>query len=77
MMTSKIDDLIYDPLAGSGTTGAVCITHRRKCILSDMSDEYLTLAEKRLGIKRLSKKIIIEQFKDNVKDNTQKVRHSA
>jgi len=62
MMTSKIDDLIYDPLAGSGTTGAVCITHGRKCILSDLCDEFLTLAEKRLGIKRLSNKIIIEQF---------------
>jgi site-specific DNA-methyltransferase (adenine-specific) len=62
LMTSKIDDLIYDPMAGSGTTGAVCKIHKRKCILSDISDEYLTLAEKRLGIKRLSNKIIKEQL---------------
>ena len=62
LMTSKTDDLIYDPMAGSGTTGAVCKIHKRKCILSDISDEYLTLAEKRLGIKRLSKKRIKEQL---------------
>jgi DNA modification methylase len=49
-------------MAGSGTTGAVCRKHRRKCIISDISDEYLTLAEKRLGVKRLSKNIIREQL---------------
>jgi site-specific DNA-methyltransferase (adenine-specific) len=58
LMTSDKDGLIYDPLAGSGTTGAVCKTYKRKCIISDISDEYLTLAEKRLGIKRLSQDII-------------------
>jgi site-specific DNA-methyltransferase (adenine-specific) len=62
LMTSAIDDLIYDPMAGSGTTGAVCITHKRKCILSDISDEYLTLTEERLGVKRLSQSIVKEQL---------------
>jgi DNA modification methylase len=49
-------------MAGSGTTAAVCKNHKRKCIISDISDEYLTLAEKRLGIKRISKNIIKEQL---------------
>jgi site-specific DNA-methyltransferase (adenine-specific) len=62
LMTSNKDDLIYDPMAGSGTTGAVCKNHKRKCIISDISDEYLTLAEKRLGIKRLSQNIIKERL---------------
>jgi site-specific DNA-methyltransferase (adenine-specific) len=62
LMTSDKDDLIYDPMAGSGTTGAVSRIHKRKCIISDISDEYLTLAEKRLGIKRLSQDIIKEQL---------------
>jgi site-specific DNA-methyltransferase (adenine-specific) len=62
LMTSTMDDLIYDPMAGSGTTGAVCRTHKRKCILSDISDEYLILAEKRLGVKRFSQGIIEEQL---------------
>jgi len=58
LISSKQDDLIYDPMAGSGTLGAVCKTHERKCILSDISDEYLQLAEKRIGIKRLPSRII-------------------
>jgi hypothetical protein len=62
LMTSKIDDLVYDPMAGSGTTGAVCRNHKRKCILSDISDEYLTLAEKRLGIKRFPQCRVEEQL---------------
>jgi site-specific DNA-methyltransferase (adenine-specific) len=62
LMTSAPDDLIYDPMAGSGTTGAVCIAHKRKCILSDISDEYLTLTEERLGVKRLSQSIVKEQL---------------
>jgi site-specific DNA-methyltransferase (adenine-specific) len=63
LMTSKAGDLIYDPMAGSGTAGAVCKNHKRKCIISDISDEYLNLAEKRLGIKRISKNVIKEQLK--------------
>jgi site-specific DNA-methyltransferase (adenine-specific) len=59
-MSSDKDALIYDPMAGSGTTGAVCKTYKRKCIISDISDEYIALAEKRLGIKRLSQNIIKE-----------------
>jgi site-specific DNA-methyltransferase (adenine-specific) len=61
-MSSKENDLIYDPMAGSGTTGAVCKNHKRKGIISDISDEYLDLAEKRLGIKRLSQNIIKERL---------------
>ena len=49
-------------MAGSGTTGAVCKNLKRKCMLSDISDEYSLLMEKRLGIKRIPKKIIKEQL---------------
>ena len=62
LMASKKDDLIFDPMAGSGTTGAVCKYLKRKCILSDISGEYLLLMEKRLGIKRIPKRIIKEQL---------------
>jgi hypothetical protein len=58
LMTTKPGDLIYDPMAGSGTTGAVCKTHKRKCILSDNSEEYISIAEKRLGVKRIPASII-------------------
>lgn len=58
LMSSKKNDLIYDPMAGGGTIGAVCKTHNRKAILSDMSEEYTAIIEKRLKIKRVSQKTI-------------------
>jgi len=67
LMASKKDDLIFDPMAGSGTTGAVCKCLKRKCILSDISGEYLSLMERRLGIKRIPKKIIKEQLLEMVR----------
>jgi site-specific DNA-methyltransferase (adenine-specific) len=54
LMTSKPGDLVFDPMAGSGTTAAVCKTHKRKCIISDESEEFIAIAEKRLGVERLS-----------------------
>jgi len=58
LMSSKINDLIYDPMSGSGTTAAVCKTHNRKCIISDMSEEFTQIAEKRLGVKRMPIELI-------------------
>jgi len=58
LMTSMENDLIYDPMAGGGTIGAACKTLRRKCIMSDMSDEYVKLIEKRLKIKRIPLKVV-------------------
>jgi DNA modification methylase len=45
-------------MAGGGTTGAVCRTLHRKCILSDISDEYIKIVEKRLKIKRIPAKTL-------------------
>jgi site-specific DNA-methyltransferase (adenine-specific) len=59
LMSSKVDDLIYDPMAGSGTTAAVCKALKRKCIISDISDEFTVIAEKRLGVKRLPIELIL------------------
>jgi site-specific DNA-methyltransferase (adenine-specific) len=62
LMASKRGDLVYDPMAGSGTTGTVCRALKRKCILSDISDEYIAIAEKRLGITRLPIEMIEERL---------------
>ena len=62
LMASNKNELIFDPMGGSGTTGAVCKTHKRKCIISDISDEYITLIEKRLETKQISRNIISEQL---------------
>ncbi len=65
LMSTKKDDLTYDPMAGSGTTGAVCKTLSRKSILSDMSEDYVQIIEQRLGIQRVPLEII-ENLKEKV-----------
>jgi len=44
---------LLDPMAGSGTSGAVAKERGFRAILCDMSDEYTHLIEKRLGVARL------------------------
>jgi site-specific DNA-methyltransferase (adenine-specific) len=45
-------DKILDPFAGSGTTGSVC-PNDRQCTLIEKEEEYVGIAENRLGIKRV------------------------
>jgi len=45
---SKEGDIIYDPFAGSGTTGKMAILNKRKCIISEISSEYCEIIKKRL-----------------------------
>ena len=52
-MTTKEEDLIYDPMCGSGTTGAFALKHNRVAILSDINEEYISIAESRLLEKRI------------------------
>ncbi|HEY8594557.1 MAG TPA: site-specific DNA-methyltransferase [Devosiaceae bacterium] len=49
-MTTVEDDLIFDPMCGSGTTGAVALIRKRQAIQSDMSAEYLQMAKERLSL---------------------------
>lgn len=53
-MVCRQDDLLIDPMAGSGTTGAAALLNGQKAILSDRSEEYTVLMEQRLGVARLS-----------------------
>jgi site-specific DNA-methyltransferase (adenine-specific) len=62
LMTSKQGDLIYDPMCGSGTTGIVSRNLKVKSIISDISDEFIQITEKRLGIKRLDFSTEIDNF---------------
>lgn len=52
-MTTQKGDLVFDPMCGSGTTGEVSLKLGRRAILCDANEEYLKMAEKRLGIQRL------------------------
>jgi len=45
---SNEGDIVYDPFAGSGTTGKMAILNKRKCIMSEISSEYCEIIRKRL-----------------------------
>lgn len=46
---SNEGDIVYDPFAGSGTTGKMAIINKRKCIMSEISSDYVQIAEKRIA----------------------------
>jgi site-specific DNA-methyltransferase (adenine-specific) len=45
---SNEGDVIYEPFAGSGTTGKMAFLNKRKCIMSEISLEYCELSKQRL-----------------------------
>jgi len=47
-MWSNEGDLVYDPFGGSGTTAKMAHIMKRNWIMSEISEEYCKLAEKRL-----------------------------
>jgi site-specific DNA-methyltransferase (adenine-specific) len=47
-MTTDKNDLILDPCAGSGTTGAAAVD--RRCILMDMNPEAIEIMRSRFGL---------------------------
>ena len=53
LMATSENDLVVDVMAGSGTTGAVCQKQKRKCVLCDMNDDYISMMEKRLNVPRI------------------------
>ena len=54
LMANNIGDLVFDPMAGSGTTAACAIKHGMKAIVCDMNEEYIRMIENRVGVKRIS-----------------------
>ena len=53
LMATKENELIFDPMVGSGTTAAVSLKTERKSIVCDVSEEYIRIVETRLGVKRV------------------------
>jgi hypothetical protein len=53
-MTTKPGDLVLDPMAGSGTTGAVARQLGFRAVLNDVEPKYVTTMERRLGIRRVA-----------------------
>lgn len=46
---SNEGDLVYDPFGGSGTTGKMAHLMKRNWIISEISSEYVQMAEKRIA----------------------------
>ncbi len=47
-MVTAEDDLIFDPMCGSGTTGVVALIRNRRAILGDQEPAYVDIAKRRL-----------------------------
>lgn len=52
-MATLKTEIVFDPMAGSGTTAAVAKKNGRRSIVCDISEEYICKIENRLGIKRI------------------------
>lgn len=48
-MVTVESDTIFDPMCGSGTTGAVAKIRGRRAIMNDVNPEYAAIAQRRLG----------------------------
>jgi site-specific DNA-methyltransferase (adenine-specific) len=54
LMTTLENDIVFDPMSGSGTTGVAARNLGRHAILCDISEEYIKIMERRLGVQRIS-----------------------
>lgn len=54
---SNAGDLVYDPFMGSGTTGKMAMLMDRNYIGSEMSSEYVAIAEKRIALHKSQGKL--------------------
>ncbi len=46
---SRVGDVVFDPFAGSGTTGAVAVAHGRKATMCELNAEYVDLIKARMA----------------------------
>lgn len=48
-ISTNENDLVYDPMAGSGTTGEACYNMNRKCILCDINKDVSSIIKSRFA----------------------------
>ena len=53
LMANDEGDVVFDPMAGSGTTAACAKKHGMKSIVCDINENYIQMIEKRLGVGRI------------------------
>lgn len=61
---SNKGDMVYDPMAGSGTVPKMAILNERNFIASEISKEYCEIAEKRVEVAKSSLFVISEEVKN-------------
>lgn len=49
LISTNENDIVLDPMCGSGTTGKACNNLNRKCILNDINKEVVDIVKKRLS----------------------------
>lgn len=54
--SSKENDIVLDPYAGSGTTGVACIRNNRRYILIEIEEKYYNTINKRLSEELINEK---------------------
>ncbi|WP_444320564.1 DNA methyltransferase [Megasphaera sp.] len=54
LMALNDGQIVFDPMAGSGTSGASARKNGFKAILCDNNENYISMIEKRLGITRIN-----------------------
>lgn len=55
LLLMALDDnqIVFDPMAGSGTAGASALKNNFKAILCDANEDYIAIMEKRLNVSRI------------------------
>jgi len=53
LMTTQRGDLVFDPMAGAGTTAACAKRLGRRAIVCDSNEEYVGMMERRMGQDRV------------------------
>jgi DNA modification methylase len=58
---SNPDDVVFDPMMGSGTTGKMAVLYQRNFMGIEISDEYMKIAEKRIHDAQLQIRLPFEE----------------
>lgn len=61
LASTNEDDLIFDPFAGSGTTGISAIRNKRKFVGCESEKKYINLSINRLSLELKSPRLLLEQ----------------
>jgi len=71
LMGTSRGDLVVDLMSGAGTSAVAAYNNERFSIICDISEEYTLIAEKRLGVRRLS---LSQPLLDSIEGFTQRLR---